>query len=228
MTLTATQAMRQRLGLEPVPVAVPVPVQAIIICPYCPKSFKTLQAFNMHYKACHHRARLLCLHCGDRFKMLDELYEHGLVVHQIVFPKRTLAPSPPPPPPKPPKPPKQTPPPLTPRPHRLVCRSDLVSQSELAAHFPAVFSRPDVPLATGIHREIMARLACNRKHLKILHHWTHSAAYLEAIANGIARRNLDGSIDSEPTAAERASAMEKIQAMTCQEAAGTQEADRPL
>jgi sRNA-binding protein len=87
-------------------------------------------------------------------------------------------------------------------------------RDELVRRFPEVFGRPDVPLAIGIHRQIRAVIRHGRKTREaVLHHWTHTPAYLAAIAAGVQRRSLDGSLAGEPTDAERASAGERLRAI---------------
>jgi sRNA-binding protein len=79
----------------------------------------------------------------------------------------------------------------------------------LCERFPAVFCLPRVPLAIGIHRQIRARLGnevTTRPLSAILAWWTKQPDYLEALARGEMRRNLDGSpaVESNEVARQRA------------------------
>jgi hypothetical protein len=81
--------------------------------------------------------------------------------------------------------------------------------------YPGAFPRPPaapVPLAIGIHGAIHE--AVRGKHsnnvLKVfLERWTDKARYLEALAAGEPRRNLDGTLAGEPTEKHREVAKEK-------------------
>src|ERR1700751_3876871 len=79
------------------------------------------------------------------------------------------------------------------------------------ARWPAVFTRP-VPLAVGISRDMEAALRAEGKFLDrksmgiMLHNWTMQHAYLQAVARGEIRRNLDGSEAGVPDGAARESA----------------------
>src|SRR5260370_19401078 len=65
--------------------------------------------------------------------------------------------------------------------------------------WPAVFTRPVVPLAIGISRDIKAALraegtAIGHKSIAVtLQRWTTHGLYLHAVLRGEMRRNLDGS-----------------------------------
>jgi sRNA-binding protein len=83
---------------------------------------------------------------------------------------------------------------------------------------PAVFTDPTVPLATGIYREIRARLdgAASRDALKrFLYRWTHRPEYVRAIAAGTMRRDLDGHPTEAPTAYERESGAQWLADTAC-------------
>jgi sRNA-binding protein len=71
----------------------------------------------------------------------------------------------------------------------------------LCERFPEVFCLPRVPLAIGIHRQIRAPLGnevTTRPLSAILAWWTKQPDYLEALARGEMRRNLNGSPAVEP------------------------------
>jgi sRNA-binding protein len=75
--------------------------------------------------------------------------------------------------------------------------------------WPAVFTRPVVPLAIGISRDIKATLraegtAIGHKSITVtLRRWTTRGPYLRAVARGEMRRNLDGSEAGVPDDAAR-------------------------
>ncbi len=85
--------------------------------------------------------------------------------------------------------------------------------AELRTRWPHLFTSP-VPLAKGINRVIAAEMgsaAPPRQVLgRALGYWTHSRAYLEAIAAGTCRVALDGSDAGAPTEDERQHAQEVL------------------
>ncbi len=64
----------------------------------------------------------------------------------------------------------------------------------LRRRWPDLFTTP-VPLAVGVKPQIRAAMpGMPAAQLKdVLHYWTHTTAYLLAVATGVERRNLDGS-----------------------------------
>jgi hypothetical protein len=79
--------------------------------------------------------------------------------------------------------------------------------------FPAVFCLPRVPLAIGIHRQIRARVGnevTTRPLSAILAWWTKQPDYLEALARGEMRRNLDGYPAVEPNEVARQRAAKRL------------------
>ena len=79
--------------------------------------------------------------------------------------------------------------------------------------FPAVFLTPRPPLAVGISDQITAvagdeidRLALGR----FMAWWVSRTDYLDAVAHGEPRRNLDGSVAGEPTEAQRRDAAQRV------------------
>jgi ProQ/FINO family len=72
--------------------------------------------------------------------------------------------------------------------------------------FPQAFPLPPVPLAIGIHREILAIAGDEIDPADLsafLRYWCTRRSYLTAIWRGQGRRNLDGSIAGVPTIKER-------------------------
>ena len=69
--------------------------------------------------------------------------------------------------------------------------------------WPAIFTTA-APLAVGIARQLREHLDLPPREIGIaLHHWTKSTKYLHAIAQGVMRRNLDGSEAGVPDEAAR-------------------------
>lgn len=84
----------------------------------------------------------------------------------------------------------------------------------LAERFPAVFGANCLPLAIGVHLEILAVLGCDRRVLSAaMHRWCSRDAYLAATAEGTHRVALDGTPVAELSAAERARAGERLAAV---------------
>ncbi len=72
--------------------------------------------------------------------------------------------------------------------------------ADMAARWPQTFTKP-VPLAVGISKRLKRELggAFPAKQVNVaLARWTRRNAYLEAVARGEARRNLDGSENGLP------------------------------
>ena len=90
--------------------------------------------------------------------------------------------------------------------------------------YPATFPRPPaapVPLAIGIHRAILdaVRERCSNNTLKVfLKRWTDKVWYLEALAAGEPRRNLDGTLSGDLSEAEREVAAKALDALDVQNA----------
>lgn len=83
----------------------------------------------------------------------------------------------------------------------------------LCERFSVVFCLPRVPLAIGIHRQIRARLGnevTTRPLSAILAWWTKQPDYLEALARGGLRCNLDGSPTVEPNEVARPRAAKRL------------------
>jgi sRNA-binding protein len=84
--------------------------------------------------------------------------------------------------------------------------------------FPETFSTPPVPLAVGIRRQIV-EVACDdvftwEDVAAVLRLWTRRQDYIEAIARGEPRRNLDGSLAGEPHEQHRQFAAKKLAAFS--------------
>lgn len=90
--------------------------------------------------------------------------------------------------------------------------------------YPATFPRPPaapVPLAIGIHRVILEAVQgrCSNNTLKVfLKRWTDKVWYLEALAAGEPRRNLDGTLSGDLSEAEREVAAKALDALDVQNA----------
>jgi sRNA-binding protein len=81
----------------------------------------------------------------------------------------------------------------------------------LSSVFPEVFRLPAVPLAIGIHKQILevAGEDIDLRELSIFMRCTRWS-YLQAIRRGEPRRNLDGSIADTPTREQRDDAARKL------------------
>ena len=127
----------------------------------------------------------------------------------------TPAPAPPPPEAVPIPPPPVDPLEAEARAARKAARRAALARVEavLSAHFPAVFTRPAVPLAVGIHQAILAAagdVITPQELERFLRHWTRQPGYLDALAHGEPRRNLDGSPAGEPDEAQRRAAVKQV------------------
>jgi sRNA-binding protein len=83
----------------------------------------------------------------------------------------------------------------------------------LRARWPVVFCVPRVPLAIGIHKRVLevAGDAIDPVALgRFMHWWVRKWDYLDAIAHGEARRNLDGSPAGEPDEPQRREAARQV------------------
>ena len=83
----------------------------------------------------------------------------------------------------------------------------------LSKVFPEVFSLPAVPLAIGIHNQILDVTgdSIDPRELSIfLRYWVRRWAYLQAVWRGEPRRNLDGSVAGSPTIEQRNDAARKL------------------
>lgn len=72
----------------------------------------------------------------------------------------------------------------------------------LRERFPKVFDDPAVPLAVGVREQLRARTSnviSKRRLDRVFSFWTQQPVYLEALASGQPRRNLDGTISDVPT-----------------------------
>ena len=84
---------------------------------------------------------------------------------------------------------------------------------DLQAAYPAAFPTPPVPLAIGIITPLLQAMRDRHTGLTIrrfLGFWTTRTAYQQALAAGEPRRNLDGSLAGEPTAADREAAVGRL------------------
>jgi hypothetical protein len=75
--------------------------------------------------------------------------------------------------------------------------------------FPEAFRTPPPPLAIGIHLQILDIAGDNIDAKALgwfLQYWTRKPGYLDAIAHGEPRRNLDGSVAGEPDEQQRRAA----------------------
>jgi sRNA-binding protein len=83
----------------------------------------------------------------------------------------------------------------------------------LSEVFPEVFSLPAVPLAIGIHNQILdvAGDSIDPRELStFLRYWVSRWAYLRAMWRGEPRRNLDGSVAGSPTIEQRNDAARRL------------------
>lgn len=83
----------------------------------------------------------------------------------------------------------------------------------LSEVFPDAFRLPAVPLAIGIHRQILdvAGDTIDADELgAFMRYWTTRWSYLMAVARGEPRRNLDGSIADAPTSEQREDAARRL------------------
>lgn len=84
--------------------------------------------------------------------------------------------------------------------------------------FPEAFPIPPVPLAVGIRRQIV-EVACDDTFqwedvAAVLRQWTRRQDYIEALARGEPRRNLDGSLAGEPKEPHRQLATKQLAAFS--------------
>lgn len=83
----------------------------------------------------------------------------------------------------------------------------------LRSRWPVVFCVPRVPLAIGIHKQVLelAGAAIDPVALGLfMHWWVRKWDYLDAVAHGEARRNLDGSPAGEPDEPQRREAARQV------------------
>jgi sRNA-binding protein len=83
----------------------------------------------------------------------------------------------------------------------------------LSKVFPDVFRLPAVPLAIGIHKQILEVAGDSidpRELSTFLRYWVRRWAYLQAVWRGEPRRNLDGSVAGSPTIEQRNDAARKL------------------
>jgi sRNA-binding protein len=83
----------------------------------------------------------------------------------------------------------------------------------LSKVFPEVFSLPAVPLAIGIHNQILdiAGDSIDATELgAFMRYWVRRWSYLMAVWRGEPRRNLDGSVAGSPTIDQRNDAARKL------------------
>ena len=83
----------------------------------------------------------------------------------------------------------------------------------LSKVFPEVFSLPAVPLAIGIHNQILdiAGDSIDATELgAFMRYWVRRWSYLMAVWRGEPRRNLDGSVAGSPTIDQRNDAGRKL------------------
>jgi sRNA-binding protein len=83
----------------------------------------------------------------------------------------------------------------------------------LSSVFPEAFRLPAVPLAIGIHHQILdvAGDDINPRELStFMRYWCGRWSYLMAVSRGEQRRNLDGSIAGVPTIEQRNDAARKL------------------
>jgi sRNA-binding protein len=83
----------------------------------------------------------------------------------------------------------------------------------LSKVFPEVFSLPAVPLAIGIHKQILdiAGDSIDATELgAFMRYWVRRWSYLMAVWRGEPRRNLDGSVAGSPTIDQRNDAARKL------------------
>jgi sRNA-binding protein len=79
--------------------------------------------------------------------------------------------------------------------------------------FPEVFSLPAVPLAIGIHNQILdvAGDSIDTTELgAFMRYWVSRWSYLTAVWRGEPRRNLDGSVAGSPTIEQRNNAARRL------------------
>jgi hypothetical protein len=100
----------------------------------------------------------------------------------------------------------------------------------LRERFPAAFCGPPrVPLAIGIHRQILDVVGSDISKEELgsfLGWWTLRWDYLDAIAHGEMRRNLDGSLADAPAAEEQRSAAKVVYGLRADEVLARIEAQR--
>lgn len=83
----------------------------------------------------------------------------------------------------------------------------------LSEVFPEVFCLPPVPLAIGIHNQILEVAGDSIDPAELgafMQYWTTRWSYLMAVGRGEPRRNLDGSIAGSPTIEQRNDAAKKL------------------
>lgn len=83
----------------------------------------------------------------------------------------------------------------------------------LSKVFPEVFNLPAVPLAIGIHNQILdiAGDSIDATELGVfMRYWVRRWSYLMAVWRGEPRRNLDGSVAGSPTIDQRNDAARKL------------------
>ncbi|MGI4942868.1 MAG: ProQ/FINO family protein, partial [Janthinobacterium lividum] len=100
--------------------------------------------------------------------------------------------------------------------------------AEFRRRWPAVFTTP-VPLAIGADKLIRAELSemTTMRLKEVLGPWTHSTAYLRAVAAGVERINLDGSPGGVPDEEQREHAVEELRKRGKWPAEGAQRAAEP-
>jgi sRNA-binding protein len=97
------------------------------------------------------------------------------------------------------------------REHQQIAREHLWPL--LSEVFPEVFRLPPPPLAIGIHKQILEVAGDSIDATELgafLRYWTRRWSYLIAVERGEPRRNLDGTIASEPTIDQRNDAARKL------------------
>src|ERR1700761_6449280 len=83
----------------------------------------------------------------------------------------------------------------------------------LSKVFPEVFSLPAVPLAIGIHKQILDIAGDSIDATDVgafMRYWVRRWSYLMAVWRGEPRRNLDGSVAGSPTIDQRNDAGRKL------------------
>jgi hypothetical protein len=126
----------------------------------------------------------------------------------------TPIPSPPPPPTNE-TPQSDTAPGQVVDPEEKAARQAAVRQVEalLRERWPVAFCVPRPPLAVGIHKQVLelASDAIDPVALgRFMHWWVRRTDYLDAVAHGEARRNLDGSAAGEPDERQRREAARQV------------------
>jgi hypothetical protein len=97
----------------------------------------------------------------------------------------------------------------------------------LCERWPAAFCTPRVPLAIGIHQELLAVLGEEISTKTVswaMRHWTHRPDYLDALVRGEVRRNLDGSPATAPSEQDRQNAAQWLQVIEAKSRAAFQQA----